>query len=204
MTQIARRQTFIAVGANLTDAQGRTPIETCKAAVARLAALGLDIVRVSRWYSSAPVPDLGGPWYVNGVAHVTTMLDPVQVLELLHRIEAEFGRVRRRRWESRPLDLDLLDQDGVVRVPAVPPAPIVVGAAVEDDGGRAPDPHLPHPRLAARAFVLLPLADVAPDWRHPVTGESVRALIDALPPGQIIRPVGEGRAMPAGAADLQD
>ncbi|WP_345936821.1 2-amino-4-hydroxy-6-hydroxymethyldihydropteridine diphosphokinase [Tistrella bauzanensis] len=198
MAQIGRRQTFIAVGANLADAYGRTPADACKAAVARMAALGLEIVGVSRWYETAPVPDLGGPWYVNGVVHVTTALDPVQVLDLLHRIEAEFGRVRRRRWEARPLDLDLLDQDGVVRAPAVAPTPIVVGAAVVDDG-RAPDPELPHPRLAARGFVLLPLADVAPDWRHPVTGESVASLIAALPPGQMVRPIGEVGAAGAGA-----
>jgi len=79
-------------------------------------------------------------------------------------VERRFGRVRRDRNEPRVLDLDLLDYDGLVQRS---------GAAV-----------LPHPRLHERAFVLLPLRDVAPQWRHPVLGRTVDELVAALPPGQ--------------------
>ncbi len=78
----------------------------------------------------------------------------------LHEVEREFGRVRDVRNAPRTLDLDLLDYDGRV------------------EGG---PPVLPHPRIEQRAFVLVPLADVAPLWKHPVSGRNVRALIDALP-----------------------
>jgi len=105
---------------------------------------------------------------VNGVASVATALEPVALLALLHGVEAEFGRVRGARNEARLLDLDLL--------------------AYGDRRREGPEPPLlPHPRLADRAFVLLPLAEVAPDWRHPVSRDSVRQLIARLPAGQKIR-----------------
>ena len=85
----------------------------------------------------------------------------------MHRIEAGFGRVRRERNEPRVLDLDLLDYAGEVSASGQEPA-------------------LPHPRLRDRAFVLLPLRDVAPEWRHPVSGESIDALITTLPVPQPI------------------
>jgi 2-amino-4-hydroxy-6-hydroxymethyldihydropteridine diphosphokinase len=104
---------------------------------------------------------------VNGVVAITTRLAPPALLALLHRTERHFGRKRRRRNEPRVLDLDLLDYDGLV----------------EGEGSAVT---LPHPRLHERAFVLLPLRDVVPGWRHPVSGQSVEALIAALPPGQEI------------------
>jgi 2-amino-4-hydroxy-6-hydroxymethyldihydropteridine diphosphokinase len=82
------------------------------------------------------------------------------LLKALHDIEAEFGRIREKQNAPRTLDLDLLDYDG--RIEAGPP-------------------ELPHPRLIERAFVLLPLRDVAPDWRHPATGLPVSHLITAIP-----------------------
>ena len=100
-------------------------------------------------------------------------MDPAALLALLHRTEAEFGRVRRWRNEARVLDLDLLAYGDL--------------ASDGADGG----PVLPHPRMADRAFVLLPLAEIAPGWRHPATGQTVEALIAALPIGQAIRPMAE-------------
>jgi 2-amino-4-hydroxy-6-hydroxymethyldihydropteridine diphosphokinase len=114
------------------------------------------------------VPTSDQPWYVIGVAAVATALEPVALLRLLHGVEAEFGRIRGARNEARLLDLDLL--------------------AYGDRRREGPEPPLlPHPRLADRAFVLLPLAEVAPDWRHPVSQETVRQLIARLPAGQKIR-----------------
>ncbi|MGO8918983.1 MAG: 2-amino-4-hydroxy-6-hydroxymethyldihydropteridine diphosphokinase, partial [Stellaceae bacterium] len=151
------------LGANLPSVAGAPPA-TLAAALEALTAAGAAVERRSPWYRSAPLPAGDQPWYVNGVAAVATRLGPVEMLALLHQIEARFGRTRRRRNEPRPLDLDLLDYDGLVRAAA---------------------PVLPHPRLHQRAFVLLPLQDVAPGWRHPVSGAGLAELISLLPPGQI-------------------
>jgi 2-amino-4-hydroxy-6-hydroxymethyldihydropteridine diphosphokinase len=106
--------------------------------------------------------------FVNGVALIRTALGPEPLLALLHRIETRLGRRRRVRWEARVIDLDLLAYEDRV---------------LGTGGGRAPE--LPHPRLRERAFVLLPLAEVAPGWRHPATGESVEEMIQALAPEDI-------------------
>jgi 2-amino-4-hydroxy-6-hydroxymethyldihydropteridine diphosphokinase len=161
---------LIALGANLPSERFGAPRATLEAALVAIAAAGVTILKRSSWWESEPVPASDQPWYVNGVASVATALEPGPLLALLHRIEAEFGRVRGARNEARLLDLDLL----------------AYGERRRD--GPEP-PLLPHPRLADRAFVLLPLAEVAPDWHHPVTGQSVRQLITQLPPGQKIRRV---------------
>ena len=154
---------LIGMGANLPSPAG-PPQQTLEAALAALAEAGIALERRSAWYRSAPLPAGDQPWYVNGVVSVATRLAPVELLGLLHRVEARFGRMRRERNEPRVLDLDLLDHDGVLRQET---------------------PVLPHPRLHERAFVLLPLADIAPDCRHPASGASLATLIAALPPGQV-------------------
>ncbi len=128
---------------------------------------GVNVTRRSRWYRSAPVPPSPQPWFVNGVAAVETALGPVDLLTQLHEIERRFGPPREVRGEPRSLDLDLLDYRGMLR-PGAPP------------------PELPHPRLAERAFVLLPLAEIAPGWRHPRIDRTVESLLAALPAGQAI------------------
>lgn len=163
----------VAVGANLPAAGYDSPLATCEAAVARLGEdPDLRVTGCSRWYESEPVPKSDQPWYVNGAVAVDTDLLPQVLLARLHLIEESFGRVRRVRNEARPLDLDLIDYHGQIRVGAVAPT-------------------LPHPRAAERPFVLLPLRDLAPDWHHPVTGEGIAALIADLPRnGGAIRPSG--------------
>lgn len=160
---------LIGIGANLPSAYG-SPLETCVAALEYLGDLGVRVTRQSRWYKSAPVPVSSQPWFINGVAAVDCDLDPAALLEALHGVENHFGRERPERAAARSLDLDLLDYRGGLR-----------------DG--APPPELPHPRLTDRAFVLLPLAEVAPDWAHPRSGEDIAALIAALDPGQIAEPL---------------
>jgi 2-amino-4-hydroxy-6-hydroxymethyldihydropteridine diphosphokinase len=160
---------LIGLGANLASAEGG-PQATLEAALAALGQAGVAILARSRWYRSAPVPRSDQPWFVNGVAAVGTRLAPAALLALLHQIEAAFGRERGETNAARTLDLDLLAYDDLVASGA--------------DG-----PILPHPRLHQRAFVLLPLAEIAPDWRHPVLGASLAALIAALPPGQDAKPL---------------
>lgn len=161
---------LLGLGANLPSAAHGSPQATLAASLDALAAEGVAVDKLSPWYRSAPVPAGDQPWYVNGVAAVTTRLAPPELLNLLHRVERRFGRVRQRRNEPRVLDLDLLDYNGLVQ-----------------PGG--PEAILPHPRLHERAFVLLPLRDVAPGWRHPVSGAAVADLIAALPPGQEVERV---------------
>ena len=153
---------LIGLGANLPGAAG-APAATLAAALAALEGEGVHVVARSRWYRSAPVPASAQPDYVNGVAIVETALDPEALLALLHRIEARFGRVRRTPNAARTLDLDLLAYHDRV-----------------SDG--ADGPILPHPRLHERAFVLRPLAEIAPLWRHPRLGQTAASLAKNLPP----------------------
>jgi 2-amino-4-hydroxy-6-hydroxymethyldihydropteridine diphosphokinase len=158
---------FIGLGANLPHERFGSPRETLEAALAELGRRGVRTVQLSPWYRTAPVPASDQPWYVNAVAAVASDLPADALLAELHAVEAAFGRARTVPNAARPIDLDLLDFNGE----------IAVGAP-----GRAT---LPHPRMTDRAFVLLPLADLSPDWRHPVSGLSIRALIEALPADQV-------------------
>lgn len=156
---------LVAIGANLRGPDGSAPLDTCRAAVRALDALpGYRVAAVSRWYSSAPVPPSGQPHYVNGVARLARIgevaADPAALLAALHAIEARFGRRRAEVNAARTLDLDLIDLDGLTR--------------------EAPDPVLPHPRAHLRAFVLLPLLDVAPGWVHPGGAGTARSLLETL------------------------
>jgi 2-amino-4-hydroxy-6-hydroxymethyldihydropteridine diphosphokinase len=153
------------LGANLDSARFGPPRRTLEAALARLEAGGIRIAACSRFYRSAPVPASDQPWYVNAVAVAETPLGPKALLEVLLAVEEEFGRVRSVANAPRVLDLDLLAYGDIVTAEDAVPA-------------------LPHPRLAGRAFVLYPLAEVAPDWHHPATGTSISSLIRALPADQ--------------------
>ncbi len=161
---------LIALGANLPSNAGPAPA-TIEAAMARLDHGAVHVAGRSRIYESPPWPPSDQPWYANAVARVETTLGATALLQHLHAIEREFGRVRGELNAARPLDLDLLDYDGQRRAPP------------------EPAPELPHPRMRDRAFVLLPLAEVAPAWRHPADGVWVRDLIAALPRGAICRPL---------------
>jgi len=169
---------LVALGANLPTARYGTPAQGLDAALDALAEQGVRPVARSRWYRSAPVPPATGPWFVNGVVRVETALAPVPLLACLLAIESAFGRSRGVAGASRPLDLDLLDYGGQVL------------HRTADDSG--PALVLPHPRLAQRAFVLAPLAEVAPDWRHPVTGATAGSLLSAVPAEQAVEPLPAG------------
>ncbi|MGH7034734.1 MAG: 2-amino-4-hydroxy-6-hydroxymethyldihydropteridine diphosphokinase [Stellaceae bacterium] len=159
---------LLGLGANLPSSAG-PPIATLDAALAQLEASAARVVARSRWFRTAPIPPSDQAWFVNAVARLDTALEPMELLAVLQKIERAFGRRRTVRNEARTLDLDLLDYDGRIL-----------------DGANLV---LPHPRLHLRAFVLLPLRDVAPGWRHPVLGETVSELIAKLPADQVAAPL---------------
>jgi 2-amino-4-hydroxy-6-hydroxymethyldihydropteridine diphosphokinase len=156
---------LIALGANLPSPAGK-PADTLNAALAGFAVRSITIEKQSGFYRSAAWPDPSDPPSINAVAAVRTNLSPPALLAALHELESFFGRKRSEPNAPRTLDLDILDYDGKI-----------------DQG----PPQLPHPRMEGRAFVLLPLRDVAPDWRHSVSGRSISELIAALPPSDITR-----------------
>jgi 2-amino-4-hydroxy-6-hydroxymethyldihydropteridine diphosphokinase len=120
---------------------------------------GIILESRSSWYQTVavgpPQPD-----YINGCALLRVNLRPQELLETLLEIEVKFGRVRQERWGARTLDLDLLLFDNlIVDTPAL---------------------QLPHPRMRERAFVLMPLAEIAPDWSEPISGQTIRTLLEAV------------------------
>ena len=163
---------LIGIGSNLPAPGFASPLETAAAALRLLPEVGAAIVRRSRWYLSEPVPASDQPWYVNAVVVVDTGLAPAALLDALLGVEARFERRRGERNAARTLDLDLLDHDG---------RHCCSERLV-----------LPHPRLHERRFVLAPLAETAPRWRHPVSGKTAGELLALLPPGQPVRALGEG------------
>jgi 2-amino-4-hydroxy-6-hydroxymethyldihydropteridine diphosphokinase len=122
---------------------------------------GIELARVSPFYRTAP---LGPPQpdYVNACAILKTTLAPLPLLDRLLQVEQQFGRVRRERWGPRLLDLDLL-----------------LYGDRQINHARL---QVPHPRMRDRAFVLVPLADIAADWVDPTTGKTVAALLEAVDP----------------------
>ena len=140
-------------------------------ALARFPEAGLKLLKRSGWWRSAAWPDPNGPEYRNGVAIVEAAKGPQEVLAALLKIERSLGRERAARNAARTLDLDL----------------IAYGRRVVDEPGLT----LPHPRAHKRAFVMGPLAEIAPDWRHPVLGATARELAGAAAVGRDAAPASD-------------
>jgi 2-amino-4-hydroxy-6-hydroxymethyldihydropteridine diphosphokinase len=173
---------LVALGANLPF-EGVPPEETLRQGLKALSKEGLAVLAVSRFFATPCFPAGAGPDYVNAAAvlEIGPEADATSTLAVLHRIEAQYGRKRETRWGMRTLDIDLLALGDSV----------LPNAETQDEwrdldpalqARSAPDRLiLPHPRLQDRAFVLVPLADVAPGWVHPRTGRSVAEMLAALP-----------------------
>ncbi len=159
---------YIALGSNRPSRFG-TPVETLGAAMGALCSAGIQVVQKSGFWESAPVPASEQDWYVNAVVAVETALPPVALLAVLKGIEKMFGREDAPvRNAPRVLDLDLLAYHDLI---------------VEEVGVV-----VPHPRAHERAFVLVPLQEIAPDWKHPVTREGIAGLISRLSAEQCLFP----------------
>lgn len=159
---------LIALGSNRNGPWG-PPRESVSRALRHLNTGGIKMKRASRLLVSAAFGVTDQPDFVNAVAEVETSLSPEQLLKRLHLIERRAGRRRTLRWGPRTLDLDLIDYHGMIR--------------------RDSPPILPHPGIAARIFVLAPIAEIAPRWRHPQTHLTAAAMLKKLDPG------GEGRLL---------
>lgn len=170
---------LVALGGNATSQVG-SPQKTLWAAIKRLEGMNLTIRNVSRFYQTPCFPVGAGPDYINAAISVSTALSPTELLQVLHAVEAEFGRERLERWGTRTLDLDLLAYDQQIW-PNKGVYDSWRNLPLETQKKRAPEELiLPHPRLHERAFVLIPLNDIAPEWRHPVLGLNVKEMVNKL------------------------
>ena len=151
---------LIGLGANIPSIKYGTPIETLEAALKSFAKVGIDIKKQSRWYSSAAIPISDQPRYINSVVEVNTKLPPHDLLNVLLDIEIKFGRKRSVANAAREIDLDLL----------------AYGELINEQSSL----HIPHPRIAERAFVLMPICDINPKWLHPKTGKSAQEMANDI------------------------
>jgi 2-amino-4-hydroxy-6-hydroxymethyldihydropteridine diphosphokinase len=154
---------YLSLGSNLGDRAAHL-----QRALVELAAAGIEPVRVSPFYQTEPVDYRPQPWFMNCVVEAKTEWLPLRLLSALQNIERKVGRRRGVPKGPRTIDLDILFYDNaVVRAPALT---------------------IPHPRMEERKFVLVPLAELAPDFRHPVTRKTVREMLSETPDrSQIVR-----------------
>jgi len=175
---------IIGLGSNLSSDHG-SPLDILQAALGLLARDGVEIQSVSRFYATPCFPTGAGPDYVNAAALLRVTLTPKDILSRLHGVEQALGRTRIARWGQRTVDLDLLAFGDEI-LPDLEGYEYWRNLPIEAQSKRAPeDLIVPHPRLQDRAFVLVPMVDVAPDWVHPVLHQSTRQLLDDLEPDEV-------------------
>ena len=151
---------IIGVGGNINSDDGSHPIETCNKAISLFQNYSIKVQKQSKWYNSEPIPKSDQPIFFNCVVLATTILNEYYVLKFLHKIESEFGRRRNEINEPRSIDLDLIDYSNKVL--------------------NNKNLTLPHPRAHLRKFVMGPLAEIKPDWIHPILKVNVLDILKKL------------------------
>ncbi|MBZ8178817.1 MAG: 2-amino-4-hydroxy-6-hydroxymethyldihydropteridine diphosphokinase [Oscillatoria sp. PMC 1051.18] len=149
------KKVAVALGSNLGES--RTIVREAVEMLAQTP--GIALKSVSSWYQTAPVGP-PQPDYINGCVLLEVQLSPQELLQVLLKVEKNFGRVRRERWGARSLDLDLILYEDLIL--------------------ETPELQIPHPRMRERGFVLVPLAEIAPDWIDPVTNCAIAELTEAV------------------------
>jgi len=159
-------EVYIGIGSN----QGN-PISNCQRAITLLGEReGIELLEKSSLYKSEPIGYTNQPWFINGVLKIRTTLEPIELWEVLQEIEGSLGREKGPRWGPRPIDLDIL----------------FYGQLIFRGQGLI----IPHPRIAERKFVLLPLAEIAPEFVHPVLKKNIRELLGEVKERQIVERLG--------------
>ena len=138
------------------------------------------IVKCSNFYQTEPVPKSDQPWFVNAVISVETSLGALELLDKLHEIEQNMGRVRLKKWEARIIDLDLLCYHDEIY-------PDADNWQKEVSNPSSDKPVIPHGRLHEREFVLIPISDFNKSWQHPVFKENIEKLLNDLESVGIVR-----------------
>jgi 2-amino-4-hydroxy-6-hydroxymethyldihydropteridine diphosphokinase len=155
---------YLSLGSNVGDREANL-----RASIAKLASLSVNVHRVSSLYETEPVDYLEQPWFLNCVVEAKTELSPQTLLQALHAIESQLGSQKQFAKGPRKIDLDIL--------------------LYGDETISAPDLQIPHPRMLQRRFVLTPLAEIAPNLKHPGWPATAAALLDRLADPSQVRPV---------------
>lgn len=174
---------LIGLGSNLTTEQFKSSKEVIEAALKLFADYGIDVIKISKFYETEPVPKSDQPWFVNVVASVATKYNASELLRKLHAIENELGRVRRERWEARTIDLDLLCYNKEI-IPEEKKWLEVSKYPSYDQ------PIIPHSRLHERDFVLIPLLEISKEWKHPVLKKTALQMLTDKKSNEIVKVLG--------------
>ena len=160
MVSMKINKIIIGVGGNIYSKNGTHPVEICKIAINTLIEHSIKVEKQSKWYSSEPIPKSDQPNFFNCVILATTELNEYDVLKRLHKIENKFGRKRKQINEARTIDLDLIDYSSKV----------IQNNIIT----------IPHPRAHLRKFVMEPLGEINPKWKHPILKLNVFEILKSL------------------------